>query len=240
MEGRTLEELFAGRDYDIDASFRRMKALMDAEGLPYEKRTHTYNSRLAQEIGKWADTLPGGGDAVHDGFYRAYFVDRRNIAEEDVILDVVGAAGLPVEDARQVLAKRSFKDAVDADWVRARLGDSGLVLLDTRTREEYDGTGGRRGLPSLGHLAGARLLLWQDLVVQEGSPYLRAPDQLRRIYRAAGVAPGNRVVTYCYVGYRASLTYFVARVLGHEARFYDGSYDDWARRRYPVTKGPTP
>lgn len=120
MEGRTLEELFAGRDYDIDASFRRMKALMDAEGLPYEKRTHTYNSRLAQEIGKWADTLPGGGDAVHDGFYRAYFVDRRNIAEEDVILDVVGAAGLPVEDARQVLATRSFKDAVDADWLRSR------------------------------------------------------------------------------------------------------------------------
>lgn len=120
MEGRTLEELFAGRDYDIDASFRRMKALMDAEGLPYEKRTHTYNSRLAQEIGKWADTQPGGGDAVHDGFYRAYFVDRRNIAEEDVILDVVEKAGLPVEDARQVLATRSFKDAVDTDWLKSR------------------------------------------------------------------------------------------------------------------------
>ena len=129
MEGRTLEELFAGRDYDIDASFRRMKALMDAEGLPYEKRTHTYNSRLAQEIGKWADTLPGGGDAVHDGFYRAYFVDRRNIAEEDVILDVVGAAGLPVEDARQVLATRRFKDAVDADWLRSH--QSGITGVPT-------------------------------------------------------------------------------------------------------------
>jgi predicted DsbA family dithiol-disulfide isomerase len=120
MEGRTLEELFAGRDYDIDASFRRMKALMDAEGLPYEKRTHTYNSRLAQEIGKWADTdYPDRAEAVHDGFYRAYFVDRRNIAAEDVILDVVQAAGLPAEDARQVLATRRFKDAVDADWARS-------------------------------------------------------------------------------------------------------------------------
>jgi predicted DsbA family dithiol-disulfide isomerase len=120
MEGRTLEELFAGRDYDIDASFRRMKALMDAEGLPYEKRTHTYNSRLAQEIGTWADaTYPDRADAVHDGFYRGYFVDRRNIAETDVILDVVAAAGLPAEEARAVLAERRFKDAVDADWAKS-------------------------------------------------------------------------------------------------------------------------
>ena len=121
MEGRTLAELFAGRNYDIDASFQRMKTLMDQEGLPYEKRTHTYNSRLAQEIGKWADTdHPERADAVHDGFYRAYFVDRRNIAEEDVILDVVRAAGLPEDEARDVLATRRFKDAVDADWAKSQ------------------------------------------------------------------------------------------------------------------------
>ena len=120
MEGRTLEALFAGRDYDIEASYRRMKALMDAEGLPYEKRSHTYNSRLAQEIGKWADTEhPDKGDAVHNGFYRAYFVGRRNIAEEAVILDVVTAAGLPEAEAREVLTKRSFKDAIDADWTKS-------------------------------------------------------------------------------------------------------------------------
>lgn len=121
MEGRTLEELFAGRDYDADAAYQRMKALMDAEGLPYEKRTHTYNSRLAQEIGKWADTEHGdNSEPVHDGFYRAYFVDRRNVAEEEVILDVVRVAGLPVEDAKKALETRSYKDAVDADWAKSR------------------------------------------------------------------------------------------------------------------------
>ena len=78
MEGRTLEELFAGRDYDIDASYQRMKALMDAEGLPYSRRTHTYNSRPAQEIGKWAAAEhPDQAEAVDNGFYHAYFVDGR-------------------------------------------------------------------------------------------------------------------------------------------------------------------
>ena len=120
MEGRTLEELFAGRaDYDIDASYRRMKALMDAEGLPYEKRTHTYNSRLAQELAKWADSQTGF-DLIHSALYQAYFVDGKNIALPVVLIEVAQSVGLPVEDARHMLAKRSFQDAVDADWDKAR------------------------------------------------------------------------------------------------------------------------
>jgi predicted DsbA family dithiol-disulfide isomerase len=73
VEGRSMAELYAGRNVDPDAMYRRMKALMDAEGLPYGVRTHTYNSRLAQELGSWADTQPGGG-AIHDALFKAYFV----------------------------------------------------------------------------------------------------------------------------------------------------------------------
>ena len=65
-EGQSLEELFKGRGVDRTAMHAQMKARMDAEGLPYGERTMTYNSRLAQELGKWADTQPGGGDAFHD------------------------------------------------------------------------------------------------------------------------------------------------------------------------------
>jgi len=79
MEGRSMAELYAGRNVDPEAMCARMKGLMDIEGLPYGRRTHTYNSRLAQELGKWADTQPGG-EALHDALYRAYFVDARNIA----------------------------------------------------------------------------------------------------------------------------------------------------------------
>ncbi len=118
-EGRTLEELFAGRNTDIKASYDRMKGLMDIEGLPYGQRTHTYNSRLAQETGKWADTQPGGGDAIHDAFYRAYFVDAKNISNRQVILDIVKSAGLDVDAAAWMLDERSFKDAVDADWAKS-------------------------------------------------------------------------------------------------------------------------
>ena len=109
-EGRSIADLYAGRGMDPEEMYRSMKERMDAEGLPYGKRTHTYNSRLAQELGKWAETVPGG-EALHDPLYRAYFVECRNIVEK---------AGLPVDQARAVIEQRSFSEAVDADWALSR------------------------------------------------------------------------------------------------------------------------
>jgi len=118
-EGRALADLFAGRNVDRNAMHAQMKARMDAEGLPYGERTMTYNSRLAQELGKWADTQPGG-EAIHDALFRAYFVEARDISEPAVLLDIVARVGLPVDGAREVLERRTFRDAVDADWELSR------------------------------------------------------------------------------------------------------------------------
>ena len=118
-EGRSLADLFAGRNVDRKAMHEAMKARMDAEGLPYGERTMTYNSRLAQELGKWADTQPGG-EALHDALFRAYFVEARDISQPAVLLEIVERLGLPVEGAREVLEKRTFKAAVDADWALSR------------------------------------------------------------------------------------------------------------------------
>jgi predicted DsbA family dithiol-disulfide isomerase len=125
-EGRSLADLFAGRGVDRTAMHAQMKARMDAEGLPYGERTMTYNSRLSQELGKWADTQPGG-EAIHDALFRAYFVEARNIGDPAVLLEIADKLGLSSEGAREVLEKRTFKDAVDRDWALSRqLGVTGV------------------------------------------------------------------------------------------------------------------
>jgi predicted DsbA family dithiol-disulfide isomerase len=118
-EGLTLEELFAGRNIDIPAAQQRMTGLMQDEGLPYGQRTHTYNSRLAQELAAWADTQPGG-ETIHDELFREYFVDGLNLASKDVLLAVAEQAGLSRESAAGVLGGRLFREAVDADWKLSR------------------------------------------------------------------------------------------------------------------------
>jgi predicted DsbA family dithiol-disulfide isomerase len=86
----------------------------------------TYNSRLAQELGKWAETRPGG-EAIHDALFRAYFVDARNIGDPQVLVEIAESVGLPREEAREVLEKRKFKAAVDEDWEKShRYGVTGV------------------------------------------------------------------------------------------------------------------
>lgn len=119
QEGRSLAALFAGRGYDVAKRQAEMRARMAAEGLPYGERKMTFNSRLAQELGTWADTRPGG-DAIHDAIFKAYFVDGRNIGDPGVLVEIAASVGLSAAEAREVIEKRTFKAAVDEDWAKSR------------------------------------------------------------------------------------------------------------------------
>lgn len=124
----------------------------------------------------------------------------------------------------------------DAAWIQPRLGRAGMFLLDTRTPEEYAGTGARGGIPSKGHLQGAQLVQWQDYVSGADDQRLKPREALQELLRSRGVAKSDTLVAYCYIGYRASVSYFVSRLLGYPAKLYDGSYDDWAKRDLPLVK----
>lgn len=118
-EGLELSVLLAGRGYDLPAVFERIKGVAAELGLLWSERSHTYNSRRAQELGKWAESL-GQGEAFHAAVYRAYFGASHNIALPDQLISIVESLGLPVTEARLVLDERRFAAAVDADWDRAR------------------------------------------------------------------------------------------------------------------------
>jgi len=84
-------------------------------GLPLGNRQKTYNSRLAQELGKWAESK-NAGDVFHKRAFKAYFVDGKNIAKLPVLLDLAEFAGLNRKEAESVILNRTFKKAVDEDW----------------------------------------------------------------------------------------------------------------------------
>jgi thiosulfate/3-mercaptopyruvate sulfurtransferase len=126
-----------------------------------------------------------------------------------------------------------------APWVLERIGKPGYSFVDTRTDSEYVGTGARGGLKSTGHLEGARRLEWQTAFTDTNDFSPRSIEELGALWRER-VVPGDTVIAYCYIGYRASGTYFISRLLGYPAKLYDGSYDEWAKLKYPTVTTPTP
>jgi predicted DsbA family dithiol-disulfide isomerase len=125
-DGMTLEELFAGKPIDIKKAMARLKQVADELGLPLGERKRTYNSRLAQELAKWAESEEKG-DPFHQAAFRAYFVDGRNISRVDELVALAKSVGLAEKKARSVLELRTFKGTVDSDWERSHaLGITGV------------------------------------------------------------------------------------------------------------------
>jgi thiosulfate/3-mercaptopyruvate sulfurtransferase len=154
-------------------------------------------------------------------------------------------AGLPVTTAEPpaatpgrltLAADRSV--LVDHRWVQARTQSPGIRLIDGRAPVFYEGpgmeSGGRR--QEAGHIAGAKNIPFNAL--GDDSLLFLPIDELRRRFAAAGVQPGDTVAAYCHIGQQATMVLFGARLLGHSIRLYDGSMNDWERRKLPL-ENPT-
>ena len=128
-EGRSLEDLFRGRLVDIPLLKAQMKQVAQEAGLPFGDRKMTFNSRLAQELGKWAEQ-EGKGDVYHSSVFRTYFADGKNIARISVLLELIESIGLPSQGASDILKNREFRTAVDADWSRSqRMGITAVPTI---------------------------------------------------------------------------------------------------------------
>jgi predicted DsbA family dithiol-disulfide isomerase len=118
-QGRTLDDLFAGRGVDIPQMLMHLKRTAHDLGLPFGERTTTFNSRRAQELGKWAQDQ-GRAEAFHKEMFRTYFSQGRNIADIRVLKAVASACGLDSDEAEAVLHQGRYQEAVDQDWQRSR------------------------------------------------------------------------------------------------------------------------
>jgi thiosulfate/3-mercaptopyruvate sulfurtransferase len=115
----------------------------------------------------------------------------------------------------------------DLGFVKANLHQAGVRILDARDPKIYSGETARAPFPP-GHIQGAGNVYFNGLL-DDQTGKLKPVEQLQAKFRDAGVKPGDRVVTYCFVGQQASMLYLVSRYLGYDTRLYDGSWDEWSR-----------
>lgn len=127
-EGISLERLFGADSEQVAAMVARLRQVAAKLGLPFGDRSMTFNSRLAQELGKWAASR-GREEAFNRAAFKTYFAQGRNLARREVLLDVARSAGLDADAADRVLTKRSFRQTVDRDWELSK--KMGVTVIPT-------------------------------------------------------------------------------------------------------------
>ena len=142
-------------------------------------------------------------------------------------------AGFPVSLEIPKVATTTYRPSLhservaSAEWVRDRLKDPTVALVDARTPAEYAGKDvrARRG----GHIPGAVNIEWKQHLQPDGT--FKPLEELRAMYVAEGATPDKTVITYCQTHHRAAHTYFVLRLLGYlRVVGYDRSWIEWGNR----------
>jgi predicted DsbA family dithiol-disulfide isomerase len=123
-------------DQQVREMDARMEHLADVEGLEYHLTDAglTGNTLDAHQLLQLAKER-GIQDAVLERLYRAYFSEQRSVFDRDSLVTLASEAGLDQREARDVLERDAYVDAVAADVREARsLGVNGVpfFVLDGR------------------------------------------------------------------------------------------------------------
>ena len=119
--------------------------------------------------------------------------------------------------------------------VEAITQDSGrTALVDARLPRFYNGDGG--GYPRPGHIPTAVNI---PLSTVSTNGFMKPVSELKTLFAQAGVKGDKPIVTYCHIGQQATVLWFVATMLGYDAKMFDGSFQEWSgTTRLPLVGPP--
>ncbi len=143
------------------------------------------------------------------------------------------AAGLPVEaDKPQAPAATTFpavpqaKRLATKEQLLASLKEKTLQIVDARSAAEFCGTDKQKNKRA-GAIPGARHLEWIDLIDKKTQRF-KSADQLRALFREAGVDLEKPTATHCQSGGRAAVMAFAMELMGASAvSNYYASWGEW-------------
>ncbi|HVR73993.1 MAG TPA: sulfurtransferase [Planctomycetota bacterium] len=142
------------------------------------------------------------------------------------------AAGLPVETGAPKARAASYvelKPQSERLATKARLLESikkgDLQVLDARSTAEHCGT--EKTAKRAGAIPGAKHLDWVELIDKKTERFKHA-DELRRLFKEAGIDLAKPAAAHCQSGGRASVAAFAMELMGsRDVSNYHASWAEW-------------
>lgn len=128
---------------------------------------------------------------------------------------------------------------INGTFVYSRLGDPFYQIIDVRSKGEYLGGKGTKGLDGtplkLGHIPTAVNINYTAAWTDPDRKSVKTYGALQDLYR--GIDPARGVIVYCNSGRRSSFSYFILRLMGFEQVYtYEASWKEWGNpdKFFPV------
>ncbi|HET7524702.1 MAG TPA: DsbA family oxidoreductase [Burkholderiaceae bacterium] len=137
-EGADIVQYIGGKYGIGPEQIKRNQAAIRARGaevgFAFGPRERVWNTFDAHRLLHWAG-LQGRQRELKHALLQAYHGEGRNPGARDVLLELAGAVGLPVDEAREVLDGGRFADevrAAEAMWQRAGIDSVPSIVINDR------------------------------------------------------------------------------------------------------------
>jgi len=108
--------------------------------------------------------------------------------------------------------------------------NSPVIILDTRTLDEYSGKRQKSGAYKGGRILNSQLIDWAEAIDFNGTKKFKSVTDLEDIYGRLNASETDLIYVYCHSGVRSAHTTFVlTQLLGYKnVKNYDGSWIEWS------------
>jgi thiosulfate/3-mercaptopyruvate sulfurtransferase len=221
------------RDFVDQAGFEK---LLSAKGIANSDRVVLYggNNNWFAAYAYWYFKLYGHESVqLLDGGRKKWELDGRPLSSDAVTRDETSYTA-----KEQNPAIRAFRDEV-VEAINTK------NLVDVRSPDEFSGKLlAPAHLPQeqaqrAGHIPSAINVPWSKAANEDGT--FKSSDELRELYKEAGIDEGKSTIAYCRIGERSSHTWFALHeLLGYsDVKNYDGSWTEYGSLvGVPVEIGP--
>jgi len=214
----------------------KLKELLENSGVSNDTTVVLYgdNNNWFAAWALWQLNMYGHKDVrIMDGGRKKWLAEGREVTTDAPNIKKATYAAAGVDESQRMKLPELMGIYKNPD----------TVLVDVRSADEFTGKIlAPPGLPETcqrgGHIPGARNIGWALACNDDGT--FKSYDELKALYESQGVTPDKDVVTYCRIGERSSLTWFVLKyLLGYDkVRNYDGSWTEWGNLvGAPVERG---